>query len=57
MTCGMSHAGKSGQFMVNQTPRFENAGRKRKRKNYRPNQVIGKSGLIRPDKRARGRYF
>lgn len=57
MTCGMSIGGSSksfGQMMVNQTPRYDNAGRKRKRHN---NQVIGKSGIIRKDKRLKAKYF
>ena len=42
------------QSMVNQGPRFDNQIRKRKR---RKNQVVGKSGLIRPDKRYKARYL
>lgn len=40
--------------MVNQTPRFDNHRRKGKR---RENQVIGKGGLIRPDKRKKAHYI
>lgn len=56
MTCGMSHVGSRSfsQTMVNQTPRYDNAVRKRKR---RVNQVLGKSGIIRPDKRVKAKYF
>lgn len=47
--------GKIGlpQFLVNQTPRFDNA--KKKRRSH-PNQVISKAGLIRPDKRKVVKY-
>lgn len=43
-----------GQFMVNQGPKFDNRVRKSKR---RKNQVIGKTGLIRPDRRYKTRYL
>lgn len=41
------------QCMVDQRPRFE---RKRQRAR-RGNQVIGKAGIIRPDKRKKAKYF
>ena len=43
------------QAMVDQRPKFDNAMRKRKAR--RPNQVIGKSGLIRPDRRHKVKYL
>jgi len=43
--------------MVDQTPKYDNAVRKRRRKGRRPNQVIGQAGIIRPDKRNRARYY
>lgn len=55
MSCGASHPMRTGQMMVDQRPRFENAVRKRRRKNG--NQVIGKAGIIRPDKRQKAKYF
>lgn len=51
----MSNPKSTGQMMVDQRPRFDNAVRKRRRKH--PNQVIGKSGIIRPDKRNKAKYF
>lgn len=45
-----------GQHMVNQTPAFDNAIRKKKRKQH-GNQVISKAGIIRPDKRQKARYL
>lgn len=38
--------------MVDQTPRHDNQVRKKKR---RKNQVLGPSGIIRPDKRCKGK--
>jgi len=49
----MSHPMKTGQMMVDQTPSY---GRKR-RKGRRPNQVIGKAGIIRPDKRNKVKFL
>lgn len=43
-----------GQHMVNQTPVYDNAVRKKKR---RENQVVGKSGIIRPDKRKKAKFI
>lgn len=42
-----------GQHFVNQTPVYDNAVKK----NRRPNQVIGKGGIIRPDKRRKVKYL
>ena len=58
MSCGMSHGKTAGQYIsaklpqnfVNQTPVFE-------RKVKRPNQVLGRGGIIRPDKRKKARYL
>lgn len=44
-----------GQHMVDQGPRFDNQIRKGKRR--RENQVIGKAGIIRPDKRKKVKYL
>ncbi len=41
-------------MMVDQRPKFDNAIKRKKR---RENQVIGKTGLIRPDKRIRTKYL
>lgn len=46
---------KSGQMMVDQTPRYDNQFRKRRGR--RENQVIGRSGIIRPDKRKKAKFF
>lgn len=45
-----------GQHMVDQRPVFDNQIRKKKRK-FSENQVVGKSGIIRPDKRHKARYL
>lgn len=51
----MNQAGANyGQHMVDQTPRFEG---QRKKKPRRENQVIGKQGIIRPDKRTKHTYL
>lgn len=52
----MSHVSGKGspQMMVDQTPRYDNAMRRRGR---RPNQVMGRKGIIRPDKRKKAKYF
>jgi hypothetical protein len=42
------------QAMVNQTPVYDNAVRKKKR---RENQVLSKSGIIRPDKRKKAKFL
>ena len=47
----------TGQMMVDQTPRYDNQVRKRRKKGRRPNQVIGSGGIIRPDKRNKEKYF
>lgn len=44
----------SGQFMVDQTPKFDNAIKKKRKSSG--NQVQGKN-LIRPDKRHKVRYL
>ena len=53
----MPHASMGPQAFVDQRPVYDGARRKRKRKNYRPNQVIGKGGIIRRDKRLSTKYF
>ena len=54
----MSHPMGTGQMMVDQRPVFDNGmRRKRRRKGYRENQVIGRAGIIRPDKRKKAKYF
>lgn len=56
MTPGMSGSGcQFGQHMVAQTPVFDNAVRKGRGR--RANQVMGKKGIIRPDKRKKAKYF
>jgi hypothetical protein len=50
MTCGSIN---SPQAFVDQTPKYY-----RKNKGRRPNQVIGKKGIIiRPDKRKKAKYL
>ncbi len=49
MTC---EKGKMGQFMVDQTPRYDNRSRGR-----RPNQAMSKAGIIRPDKRKKVKFI
>lgn len=56
MTCGSLSSGIGPQSMVDQTPRYDNQLR-RKKKGRRPNQVIGKSGIIRSDKRLKAKYL
>lgn len=41
--------------MVDQTPKFDNQVRKRRRKRHR-SQVITKGGMIRPDRRFKAKY-
>jgi hypothetical protein len=56
MTCGSPHSsGQFTQMKVDQIPKFENS--LRKRKGRRPNQVVGKSGIIRRDKREKVKYL
>ena len=55
MTCGNLSSGISGQAMVDQTPRYDNQLRRKKKR--RVNQVVGKSGIIRPDKRLKAKYL
>jgi hypothetical protein len=43
--------------MVSQTPVYDNARRKRKKKGYSPNQVLGKGGILRGDKRHKNKYY
>lgn len=54
MTCGSPHGG-SPQAMVDQTPKYENS--LRRRKGRRENQVIGKGGIIRVDKRKKAKFL
>lgn len=49
MSCGKSH-------MVDQRPVFDNQIKKKKGK-FSANQVVGKAGIIRPDKRHKARYL
>lgn len=42
-----------GQHMADQGPRYENA----KRRGRRESQVVGKTKIIRPDKRKKARYL
>lgn len=42
------------QCMVDHRPAYD---KKRKKKVHRPNQVVGKSGIIRPDKRTKNKYY
>lgn len=51
-SCSCPRGTSFGQHFVNQTPRYDNATRKR-----RVNQVIGKGGIIRPDKRKKAKYL
>lgn len=53
----MNHPMKTGQMMVDQTPRYENQMRRRHRRGRRENQVIGRGGIIRPDKRKKAKYL
>jgi hypothetical protein len=54
MTCA-SKACSLPQCMVDHTPKYE--GSKRVFKGRRPNQVVGKSGIIRRDKREKVKYL
>jgi hypothetical protein len=47
--------GISPQSFVDQRPAYDR--RKRSKKVLRPNQVVGKSGVIRPDKRKKVKYL
>jgi len=42
--------------MVDQRPRYDNAMRRQKR-TRRENQVVGKGGIIRPDKRKKPHFL
>jgi hypothetical protein len=57
MSCGNLSKGiaSTGQAMVSQEPVFDNAMKRKKKKNE--NQVISKSGIIRPDKRKSAHYL
>lgn len=44
------------QCMIDQTPKYDNQVRKRRR-GRRENQVMGKGGIIRPDKRMKCKYL
>lgn len=52
---GQSKGAAFGQHMVDQKPKFDNQVRKRKRR--RIHQVLGPSGLIRPDKRMKAKFL
>lgn len=55
MSPGQPSTGQSfKQAFVNQTPVYDNALRKKKK---RSNQVLSKSGMIRPDKRYKAHYI
>lgn len=56
MTPGLSGS-SFPQAMVNQAPRFDGQRRKRNRRGRREQQVIGKAGIIRPDKRRKAKYL
>ena len=43
--------------MVDQRPVFDDQRRRRKRKGRRENQVIGKGGVIRPDRRKKPKFL
>lgn len=48
----------TGQMMVDQGPRFESKGVFKKPRGLRSsNQVMGKQGIIRPDKRKKHKYL
>lgn len=51
MSCGQMYK----QVMVDQTPKFDNQIRKKRRKGG--NQVMSKSGIIRPDKRYKAKFL
>jgi hypothetical protein len=56
MTPGATPGGYGfGQHMVDQTPVFDNTARKGRSR--RPNQVIGKKGIIRPDRRKKAKFL
>lgn len=57
MTCGNLSAGMGPQSMVDQTPKYDSRLRQRQRKRRRIHQVMGKSGIIRPDKRMKAKYL
>ncbi len=49
----MAQSGATPQAMVDQTPKYD-----KRFKGRRPNQIVGKSGIIRRDKRsARKKYL
>jgi hypothetical protein len=50
----MSHQATVPQSLVDQRPSF---GRKKKKKGYSPNQVVGKSGILRADKRMKAKFL
>ena len=52
MNGGIASGCSFGQAMVNQGPKYDN----RVRKAHRPNQVLSKKGIIRPDKRKKSKY-
>lgn len=58
MTCSCAKGCSPGQHLVDQTPRYDNQVRKRrKRRRVNATQVISQAGLIRPDKRMKARYL
>jgi hypothetical protein len=50
MTSGCAY----GQYLVDQTPRYDNA--RRRRRPRRESQVLSPRGIIRPDKRKKPKY-
>lgn len=44
-----------GQHMVDQTPKYDNQLRKRRRKHR--NQALGQTGILRPDKRHKVKWM
>lgn len=55
MNTGTASGCSFSQAMVDQRPAYDNAVRKGKPR--RANQVIGKSGIIRPDRRKKAKYL
>lgn len=44
-----------GQFMADQRPVYDNA--KKRKRVHRENQVMGRTGIIRPSKRKKAKYL
>jgi hypothetical protein len=55
MNANISSGCQFGQHMVNQTPVFDNAVRRRG--NVRENQVLSRKGIIRRDKRKKAKFL